>query len=178
MNHLKFKCIKATNSLRSKVDFNKIYFRSAYRLLEAVIKPVANYGISVFSSSDNQESVETHYRSVIGRYWKRCANISKLYTNRQLLKHLYEDDLLNIQGAKPGNRRPFALFYAYGLHQLISRTEGCYSPEEPSICICKLCDNPIFGKFDLLTCYDIQTRTERDKVLQLYHNPHMIHQTQ
>ena len=132
--------------------YNKISFQSAYRLLEAVIKTVANYGISVFASSDNQESVETHYRSVIGRYWKRWANISKFYTNRQLLKHLYEDDFLNIQGAKPGNRRPFALFYV---------PKGCYSPEEPSICIGKLCDNPIFGKLHLLTSNAIQPGTEK-----------------
>ena len=141
--------------------YNKISFQSAYRLLEAVIKTVANYGISVFASSGYQESVETHYRSIIGRYWKRWANIFKFYTNRQLLKHLYEDDFLNIQGAKPGNRRPFALFYANGLHQLMCRTEGCYSPEEPSICICKLCDNPIFGKFHLLTSNAIQPGTEK-----------------
>ena len=39
-------------------------------------------------------------------------------------------------------------------------------------------DNFIEGssyKFHQLTCNGIQPGTERDEVLQLYHNPHMIH---
>ena len=163
LNHLKLKCTKATNSLRSKVDFHKINFQSAYRLLEAVVKPVATYDVSVFASPENQESIENHYRSFIGRYWKRWANISKFHKNRQFLKHLYEDDFLCIQNAKPCNRRPFALFYANGLHQLKRSTEGCYSQEESSTCVCKLCNNPIFGKFHLFSSKAMQPGNEREK---------------
>ena len=108
--------------------FNKIDFQSAYRHFVEVIKPVATYGVSVFTSLENQVSVDDHYRCVIGQYWKRWANISKYHSNQQLVKHLYEDDFVKLRDAKPCNRRPFALFYCNGLHHLMCRTEQCYNP--------------------------------------------------
>ena len=169
--HLKFlslKCTKATNSLRAKVNYDKIKFQSAYKLLEAVIKPVATYGVSVFASAGTQNTIETHYRGIIGRYWKRWAKISKYCSNKDLVNHLYNDDFLDIQNTNTRNRRPFAMFYSNGLHHLMCDTENCYRPQQPSMCVCKFCYQPIFGKFHLFTCTASRHGSEHEKILQLY----------
>ena len=47
---------------------------------------------------------------------------------------------------------------------------GCYNQYEPSTCLCKLCNNPIFGKIHRFTCKAMQPGNERENVLRLLHS--------
>ena len=47
LSHLKKKSMKAINSVRNRVNLQKTGFQTTYRLLDAVIKPVASYGVTV-----------------------------------------------------------------------------------------------------------------------------------
>ena len=103
--------MKAIKSLRNKVNLQKTGFQTAYRLLDAIIKPVATYGVTVFDGQDDAILTQDHCRRVIGLYWKRWARISKFWSNTDPINHLYDDDFLRLQSANAPNRRPFALFY-------------------------------------------------------------------
>ena len=112
-----------------------------------------------------QNTIETHYRGIIGRCWKRWAKVSKYCSNKDLVNHLYNDDFLDIQNTNTRNRQPFAMFYSNGLHHLMCDTENCYRPQQPSMCVYKFCYKPIFRKFHLLTCNASRHGIEHEQIL-------------
>ena len=169
LSHLKKKSMKAINSLRNKVNLQKTGFQTAYRLLDAVIKPVATYGVTVFDGLDDAILTQDHCRRVIGLYWKRWARISKFWANTDLIHHLYDDDFLHLQSANEPNRRPIALFYINGLHHLLCIRYDCYGPPDPLDCACRLCEEPFVEKFHLLSCPALPNIPLVSRVLRIYH---------
>ena len=160
--------MKAINSLQNSVNLQKKGFQTAYRLLDAVIKPVATYGVTVFDGPDEAILTQVHCRRVIGLYWKRWARLSKLWSNTDLIHHLYDDAFLRLQSANAPNRRPFAIFYIKGLHHLLCIRSDCYGPSDPLNRVCRLCEEPFVEKFHLLSCAALPNIPIVSRVLRIY----------
>ncbi len=132
----KNKAICSINTLGTKISFAKISYNSATRLLHAIVKPTATYGLQVFDIADGV--LQSHAMSICGYFWKRWTGISKFTSNRRLIFSLTEDDHLNVKYRRKLKRRVGALYYCNGLHNYYCATNNCYSLSSSCTCCKKL----------------------------------------
>ena len=170
LKHMRQKSANAANSLFSKIEVTKISYRSAQKLMKSVIYPSAKYGCELFRpyTTFYKDIFTKHVEHTAGYFWKRWCGISYRWSSNQLLSHLLSNDHLNINNCHPLQRRPIALFYSNGLHNLICSTEDCFNIQ-PSGCVCQFCHRPIPERQHLETCTSLANlEATRRKLYRVY----------